>query len=211
MTGRKSDHRGKSATAIGILRIVFLAALIAAVCGLGIWYLSQSLVGERMQAELDARWEELPQTDGRRPSFRPGDIVGRIMIPRIGLDAVMVEMADVDDKENLDKGPAHLMGTALPGEEGNCVIAGHRTTYSRPFYELDHLEVGDEVILNDIFGESFSYMITRVMIVGPEDVWVMDPTPNAAVTLIACHPPFSARNRIVVRGEMAHQPGDNGS
>lgn len=202
----KSGYRGRAAAAVGIIRMALLAALIVAVCGLGAWYVSQSVEGNRMQAELDARWEELSPPGEEQISFVPGDIVGRIVINGIGLDAAVVEMADVDDRENLNKGPAHLAGTALPGEEGNCVIAGHRTTYSRPFFELDHLEVGDEIILVDLYEYHHRYRITRIMIVNPEDVWVMDATPDATVTLIACHPPFSARNRIVVRGELADDP-----
>ncbi|MDI6831702.1 MAG: class E sortase [Actinomycetota bacterium] len=174
------------------------AALILALAGAGIWYLGQAMEGRNARADLESRWQE---SDPSRPKevFQPGDVVGRLVVPRIDLDSPVVEMADVDDRENLNKGPAHLAGSALPGRPGNCVIAGHRTTYSHPFFSLDVLREGDSVVLIDLSRVSYVYEVTQVLIVDPEEVWVMEPTPEASVTLIACHPRFSARNRIVVR------------
>jgi len=115
----------------------------------------------------------------------------------------MVEMADVDHMENLNKGPAHIAGTALPGAAGNCVIAGHRTTHSKPFLHLDTLAAGDEVLLTDLGGIRHRYLVTGSEVVDPDDVRVMDPTPQPSLTLIACHPPFSARYRLVVKAALA--------
>jgi len=181
--------------------IALCAALALAMISAGVWYGAQVLEGRGASAELESRWRESPPSPGPM-SFQPGDVVGRIVIPGIGLDAPVVEMADVDDRENLNKGPAHLAGSALPGLPGNCVIAGHRTTYTHPFYSLDSLQEGDAVILIDLSRKEYVYEVTQVLIVNPEDVWVMDPTPDPSVTLIACHPLFSARNRIVIKAVM---------
>jgi len=177
--------------------ILCTAFFVTAIC-LGTWYVSQALRGNDARAELESLWREsLPCGD--TASISPGDVVGRIVVPRIGLDAPLVEMANVDDRENLNKGPAHLAGSALPGRPGNCVIAGHRTTYSRPFFSLDNMEEGDEIVLVDLSRNTYSYQVAQVLIVEPGDVWVMEPTAEPSTTLIACHPLFSARKRIVVK------------
>ncbi|MDD3718786.1 MAG: class E sortase [Actinomycetota bacterium] len=180
------------------LRITVLLALLLTLACIGAWYGAQLLRGNDARAELESLWHDSGEAPAP-PSFNPGDVVGRIVVPRIGLDAPLVEMADVDDRENLNKGPAHLAGSACPGQAGNCVISGHRTTYTRPFFSLDAMREGDEVILIDLTRSSYTYRVSQVLIVEPQDVWVMDPTPEPSVTLIACHPLFSARNRIVVK------------
>jgi len=178
--------------------IILCAAFLVAAFSLGAWYVSQALQGNDARAELESRWRE-SRPYGDAVSVSPGDVVGRIIVPRMGLDVPLVEMADVDDRENLNKGPAHLAGSALPGQPGNCVIAGHRTTYSRPFFSLDTMEEGDEIVLVDLSRNTYSYQVTQVLIVEPDDVWVMEPTSEPSTTLIACHPLFSARKRIVVK------------
>jgi len=105
--------------------------------------------------------------------------------------------------ENPNQGPAPIAGTALPGAAGNCVIAGHRTTHSKPFLHLDTLAAGDEVLLTDVRGIRHRYLVTGSEVVDPDDVRVMDPTPQPSLTLIACHPPFSARYRLVVKAALA--------
>lgn len=189
------------ARAIRAARVAVCAALLLALAGMGVWYLSQAMESGNARADLESRWRESDPSRSKE-AFQPGDVVGRIVVPEIGLDSPVVEMADVDDRENLNKGPAHLAGSALPGEPGNCVIAGHRTTYSRPFFSLDALHAGDAVMLIDLSRASYEYEVTQVLIVEPDEVWVMEPTPEPSVTLIACHPRFSARKRIVVKAKM---------
>lgn len=189
------------ARAVKAARVAACAVLALLLAGAGIWYLAQVVEGRNARADLESRWLE---SDPSRPkeAFQPGDVVGRIIVPKMGLDSPVVEMADVDDRENLNKGPAHLAGSALPGEPGNCVIAGHRTTYSHPFFSLDAMREGDAVVLIDLSRVSHEYEVTQVLVVEPDEVWVMEPTPEPSVTLIACHPRFSARNRIVVKAVM---------
>jgi sortase A len=190
--------RRTAVRAIKATRVVVYAALLLTLICAGGWYAAQAREGSSARAELEGHWRD--SYPPRAPAaFQPGDVVGRIVVPRIGLDAPLVEMADVDDRENLNKGPAHLAGSALPGQAGNCVIAGHRTTYTRPFFHLEMIEPGDEVILIDLARISHEYRVLEVLIVEPGDVWVMQPTPEPGVTLIACHPLFSASKRIVVR------------
>lgn len=181
---------------LSFLRITLLIALTGLLLTLLALHIAQGRLGEASIQELTSRWEERPPTS-MPPS--PGDVVGWIEIPRIGLSSPIVEMANVDDKENLDKGPAHLAGTAYPGEEGNCVIAGHRTTYTRPFYRIDELTRGDYVILTSIDGSKHVYLVRRKLVVNPDEVWVMDKTTERTLTLIACHPLFSARKRLVIQ------------
>ncbi len=101
----------------------------------------------------------------------------------------------------INRGPAHWPGTAMPGGLGNVVVAGHRTTWSSPFRHLDLLEVGDEIRFS-VGGRAAVYRVTETMVVEPEDVWIAQQGPSRIVTLFACHPVGSASQRIVVRGEL---------
>ena len=128
-----------------------------------------------------------------------GETVGRIMVPRISLDSPIVEMENCQDDANLNRGPGHIKGTALPGASGNCVIAGHRCTYSRPFSLMGSLRVGDEIVLAGPSGARYVYRVSRIWVVTPGEVSVLDPTPEPSVTLITCHPPGSDASRLIVR------------
>jgi sortase A len=129
----------------------------------------------------------------------PGQTMGRIQIPRIGLDVPLLEMANCDDTPNLNKGPAHIGGTALPGTAGNCGIAGHRSTYSMPFAQLGSLQAGDEIVVFGPAGARYIYRVTRIWVVSPSQVSVLDPTPLPSLTLVTCHPYGSSQSRLIVR------------
>lgn len=196
------EHPGRRALTHGVtaIRITLTVCLTLVVAGALVWVGVQVLDGRRAGKSLEAQWKaETAPTVSPPRTFQPGDVVGRIVIPAMSLDSPLVEMADVDDMENLNKGPAHIKGTALPGEAGNCVIAGHRTTHSRPFFRLDILRPGDEVMLIDVGNTTHKYTVEAVWIVDPNDVSVMDATSTLSVTLVACHPLYSAQHRIVVR------------
>ncbi|MFZ9930701.1 MAG: class E sortase, partial [Ilumatobacteraceae bacterium] len=124
-----------------------------------------------------------------------------IEIPAIGIEKFVVAGVQTAD---LKKGPGHYPDTPMPGELGNAAIAGHRTTYGEPFRQLDELEIGDEIILTDLFTRRFVYRVTGTQIVGPTDSWVVsttDPT-RATLTLTTCHPEFSAKQRLIVYAEL---------
>ena len=103
---------------------------------------------------------------------------------------------------NIDLGPSHWTGTALPGQPGNTVFAGHRITNSHPFRHLDQLVAGDEVIFT-VDGVRSVYRVTGSMVVGPDETWIADQTPDATGTLYACHPPGSLAYRYVVKLALA--------
>ncbi len=129
-----------------------------------------------------------------RPA-RPGDVIGRIVIPKLGLDEPLLEGVDLT---TLDLGPGYWPGSALPGQVGNLVVAGHRVTHTRPFRYLDELEPGDRVVF-DVAGGRFEYAMTGHEIVTPDRVDITDPTADPTATLFACHPPGSTQYRYVVR------------
>lgn len=136
-----------------------------------------------------------PQSDPSLPAApAPGDPLGILRIPKLGLDKVVVEGTDV---ASLRKGPGHQPGTAPLGGAGNAVIGGHRTTYGAPFYRLDELEPGDEITVQVPTGE-LRYTVTDTQVVEPTDVWILEPTPDDRLTLFTCTPRFSVAQRLVV-------------
>ena len=122
--------------------------------------------------------------------------IGEVQIPKIGLVHPVYEGVTLTV---IDHGPGHWPGSAVPGQLGNSVFAGHRVTHSRPFRRINELVAGDEIIFRMQNG-TFTYKMTGSQIVTPKDVHIVNPTSDATVTLFACHPPGSARQRYVVRG-----------
>ncbi len=131
-----------------------------------------------------------------------GEAVAMIRIPKIGVEKAVVEGVGVPD---LKKAPGHYPGTPLPGQPGNAAIAGHRTTYGAPFFELQQLETGDEIMVRTLQGE-FRYLVDRTMVVRPDQVEVLDPTEDTRLTLTTCNPRFSARQRLIVSAVLAGAP-----
>jgi sortase A len=127
-----------------------------------------------------------------------GDPVGRIRIPRIRVDLIFVQGTARSD---LAKGPGHYPASPMPGQLGNAAIAGHRTTHGKPFYNLNELKAGDNIVIDTVYGH-FIYRVTQQLIVAPTDVAVVGPTHDAELTLTTCNPRFSARERLVVRARL---------
>ena len=165
--------------------------------------LDVSQVAERL-AEVD------PTTAPAMPPPPEGEPVGIIGIPKIGLQSVIVEGVS---KADLKKGPGHYPGTALPGQAGNAGIAGHRTTYGAPFNRIDELVPGDEIKVATAQGE-FTYEVIPApgqtdqawYVVTPNQVEVLDDVGDNRITLTACHPKYSARERIIVHAVLAAPP-----
>lgn len=124
----------------------------------------------------------------------PGAAIGRLKIPRLGADFVMVKGSDPGD---LRSGPGTFDGSSLPGMGGTAAIAGHRTTYLAPFRHIDDLEPGDRITV-DMPYASFSYRVQRTRIVAPDTVSILRDVGYDRLVLSACHPLFSAAQRIVV-------------
>ena len=129
-----------------------------------------------------------------------GSPIGDIRIPVIGLDQVVVEGTNTPD---LRKGPGHYTGTPMPGEAGNAAVAGHRTTYGHPFYNLDSVKVGDPIVFTTLQG-IFVYDTTKSFVVSPSDTAVVDAVLGNQLTLTTCNPRFSATTRLVVQATLAH-------
>jgi len=124
----------------------------------------------------------------------PGGPLGRLRAPATGLDAVVVQGTAAGD---LRRGPGHYPGTPLPGQRGTVAIAGHRTTYGAPFRHLDDLERGDRIELAMPYGR-FGYRVEGSRIVAPSATWVTRRVAYDRLVLTACHPLYSAAERIVV-------------
>jgi len=143
--------------------------------------------------------EKLVSNAARQPSFHrsqsSGIVLGSLRIPAIGLDETVRAGVAISV---IDLGPAHWAGTALPGEEGNVVLAGHRTIKTRPFYDLDRLDPADLIYMSDGEGFEVMYTVSETIIVEPEDLWITYDRPDPTLTMFACHPKGSARYRIVV-------------
>lgn len=155
--------------------------------------------------------------DGQRPDdpglsdlveFHPekapehGEELAFLRIPEIGVDEVLFEGVD---RETLKNGPGHMDGTPIPGQPGNAVVSGHRTTYGSPFFDFDLLEPGDRIEVETSIGEHI-YEIREIIVVQPTDVWVTDDRPGGWLTLTTCEPKFSARQRLIVFAEMVSGP-----
>ena len=124
----------------------------------------------------------------------PGQPIGRIRLPRIGLDSVMVQGTD---SASLRKGPGHYPDTPLPGISGTVGVAGHRTTYGAPFRDIDDLKPGDAVEVQMPYA-TFAYEVERTRIVEPTAIEVTRRVAYDRIILSACHPLYSAAQRIVV-------------
>ncbi|WP_324336375.1 class D sortase [Baekduia sp.] len=124
----------------------------------------------------------------------PGDAVGRLKIGRLGADFVLVKGSDPGD---LRKGPGTYDGTPLPGVPGTAAIAGHRTTYLAPFRHLDELRPDDRITVQMPYA-TFTYRVERTRIVDADALWILKRATTDRLVLSACHPLFSAAQRIVV-------------
>lgn len=158
------------------------------------------------QQKLEIEWQRqaaLVNVPGA-PKLTADDLLTRVVIPKINLDAIVVEGVSYKD---LSKGPGHIKDTAMPGEPGNAVISGHRDTFFRHIYELSK---GDEIqIRRD--GKVFRYEVTGKEIVMPDDVGVLKQTADPQLTLITCYPTYyigPAPKRLVVFSKLVGSEND---
>lgn len=138
-------------------------------------------------------------------AYEPGKGIARIYFPTLGRDQVHVVVEGVSH-EDLKKGPGHYPGTDGPGQVGNMVISGHRTTYGAPFNRLDELHPGDPVVI-ETQTDFYTYRVLGTTVVSPSKVGETDHVPNdpgarptqRLLTLTTCNPKYSARTRLIVR------------
>ena len=139
---------------------------------------------------------------------RLGHGLALIRIPRLGksFHYVIVEGVSVAD---LRKGPGHDPGTAMPGQVGNFVVSGHRTTYLAPFNKLGELHAGDKILIDTRAGQ-YVYEVTSTKVVRPSDISVAAPVPEhpkanptkRLITLTTCNPKYSAAQRLIIFGRL---------
>lgn len=108
-------------------------------------------------------------------------------------------------RSDLKNGAGHMPTTPLPGQPGNSVISGHRTTYGAPFHELDQLVPGDLIEVETALGVH-TYAVRESIIVKPTEIWVTGDRPGAWLTLTTCHPKYSSRQRLIVFAELVDGP-----
>lgn len=135
---------------------------------------------------------EAPPADARAATAEVRH--GMLEIPSIGLAQPLFEGVTLTA---IDRGPSHWPGTAMPGELGNVVIAGHRTTRTRPFWDLDLVQPGAELIFTMADGARHVYALDAIEIVDDEAIHIVDQSYGYRATLFGCHPKGSAAQRIV--------------
>ena len=131
-----------------------------------------------------------------------GEPLGRIVIPQAEVDWVVVQGVSVD---NLKQGPGHMPDTAVPGQLGNAVISGHRTTYGAPFFNIERLVPGDRFTVETLIG-THTYEVVESRIVAPTDVWVTGQWEGAWLTLTTCNPRYSSAERLIVFSKLVDGP-----
>jgi len=124
-----------------------------------------------------------------------GTPIGLLSIPRLGMHGAAV--VEGTDENQLQQGPGHYQGTSLPGQAGNVAIAGHRTTYGAPFYDLNQLQPGDPIYIQTSQG-IFGYQVVGSHVVLPSNTTVLARTTTPTLTLTTCNPRYSAATRLVV-------------
>jgi sortase A len=182
--------------------------------GYVVWLLwGTGLATERAQQQLRAGIErsfddpkpiaQAPAPDA--PSRIPlGDAYAEIQIPSIGVDMIVVEGTDYD---SLKQGPGHYLDTADPWDlSGRVGIAGHRTTYLHPFFNLDHVQRGDAITLRTAYG-GFDYTVTRNFVLPEEAAGVvLDQTKEPTLVLTTCNPKYASSQRLIVEADLTGSP-----
>ena len=213
-TGKRRSRRGRGA--VGLVLMVGGVLLLLDALLTVTWQEPVSWAYSALQQErLEARLAEPPVLaaaerrvvsrlgEKRRLAFsaravnaraEAGDPLGRVRMPTIDESVVFVEGTDT---ASLRSGPGHYPGTPLPGARGTVGIAGHRTTYGAPFRNIDGLRRGDRIEVETSYGR-FSYAVERTQIVAPTALWVTRRVGHDRLVLTACHPLYSAAQRIVV-------------
>lgn len=133
-----------------------------------------------------------------RTSSKRGQVIGRLRVPRMGVNMLLVNGTDHD---TLKKGPGRDGRTFMPGENRLVYIAGHRTTYLAPFSHIDRLRSGDRVMIEVPYG-TFIYAVTRHRIVAATDLSVLRSPKHELVELQACHPRFFASHRYIAYAQL---------
>jgi sortase (surface protein transpeptidase) len=211
---------GQALLTVGFVLLLFV------VYELWVTDLQSAAAQEELTTELREEWDA-----PARPvptEFASGEAFAFLHIPRLGADYSRAVVEGTGTTE-LAQGPGHYTDTAMPGEQGNFAVAGHRVGRGSPFLELDELHPGDPIVVETaenwyvyrVIGDpatgSFTAPGTAVpgrQIVSPSDVSVINPTPGAPeaaptgayLTLTTCHPEYSARQRLIIHAVLDGAP-----
>ena len=161
------------------------------------WPFFSNVWQDRIQERL-TRQLATPQLEQayRERRVGTGDSLTRVKIPRLNVDVVVVEGTT---PSALRAGAGHYPETALPCEVGNFGVAGHRTTFGKPFANVDQLRPGDVIRVETPVG-GCEYQVSRdPWVVDPGEMTVLDPTDDKILTFTTCHPKGSAKERLIVR------------
>ncbi len=182
------------------VKIIGLAVILTAIYPLAQIFYSDIHAAES-QRKLHNEWNKIlrdnktsSQAAAKPTRISHGKPFTRMVIPRINLDAIVLEGTDEDTlRQELE----HIEGTAYPGEIGNVVISGHRVTYNRPFYSLGASKKGNPIYVY-VPPQEFTYYVVGQKVVKPTDVSIADPIPDKTLTLTTCNLRFSARERLII-------------
>jgi sortase A len=178
-----------------------LSALSVALLLGGVGLLAYPFATNMWQGRIQGRLDDQITSPELQQAYRErrietGDSLTRIKIPALGVDTVVVEGVT---PSALRAGAGHYAQTPLPCETGNVAIAGHRTTYGRPFGNVDQLKPGDTIELTTPIGGCVYQVERDPYIVPPTELSVLDPTGERSLTLTTCHPKGSAAQRLIIR------------
>jgi sortase A len=197
-----------------VVRWIGIACLLGAAyfAGYVVWLLwGTGLQTQQAQQDLRTtteRWVEnplpLPSDPRKAPRVLPGDAYADIVVPSIGLDMVVVQGTDYT---SLKKGPGHYLDTADPWDgTGRVGIAGHRTTYLAPFFDLDKVQVGDRISLLTRYGR-YDYDVTRNFVLPEETAGVvLEQTAEPTLVLTTCNPKYGSSQRLIVEANLVSAP-----
>lgn len=214
--------------ALGVGELLVTAGMVLLLFVVYEVYVTDFLTAQKqdeLATELREQWADEPADARSLTQVELGDAFGVLRIPRLGEDYTRVILEGTEEKQ-LAQGPGHYVDSALPGEQGNLALAGHRVGKGSPFLELDTMRPGDPIVVET----ADSWFVYRMLgdpatgdvdadpsgipgrqIVAPTDVQVVSPTPNAAasaaptgayLTLTTCHPRYSARQRMIIHARL---------
>jgi sortase A len=168
-----------------------------------------AFTAQRQQNDLEDAFAATPKSEpkpqqGRPPKQKPipGSAVAQLSFPTLDRKYYVIEGTGTTD---LRKGPGHYPDTALPGQSKTVAIAGHRTTYGAPFRNIDKLRRGDRIDLRMRYG-TYVYEVQKVSSVATTETSVTDNVGYDRLVLTACHPLYSAAQRIVVFARLVKRP-----
>lgn len=183
-----------------ILHVAYYCFLVSGL--LGLFYIGYVIAdAHNYQAVEQSKFKTVTQSEGPRLVIQ-GGVIGEMEVPRLGLKSVVVQG---DSPKILQRAVGHLPETALPGETGNVVLAGHRDSFFRP---LRNIQSGDVITLKTLDGD-FQYQVESTVVVPPTDLQVLQPSTDRTLTLITCYPFYyvgSAPNRFIVRARQVARP-----